>query len=466
MASARRWSDSTAYRQAGTLPGRWIVRTRPGVRRIFWRPRALWAGFLDGDLSWGDVRIVVIIATFIVFGLGGALLETFFLALQGPGWQAQFPNLAGYPEQIALWTVAISRSWRYLLIPITMFLVAMMVGAHYIQDIYELPNYRIGIRYLLASVFAKGYPHLMIVDGKKQLRVGEINTLAEIGGPGYVRISPGNAVLFEHLTHPSNVRSSGWHFISRFETIKEIVDLSDQQGYVEKLPAMTKDGIVVSVQDIHFRYRLWGTRRFGGPTGRTPVTPYPYSIKAMRNLVYNRAMRHDGLTPWNSAIQLIIEGVIQDYIRGNTIDAVTAPPSTASDPRGDMRRQYIAAATRARLRDVGAQLLWFDMGHIVIEKPEVEQQRIETWQAEWVGDAEVIRSFGEAQRQAVQELARAEANAEILMSIIHSLDKLERTDANPSETLKKIFLTRTAQVLESLSKVYESERSQLTDKND
>ena len=439
---------------------------RSALRRKFWYPGAFLAGFLEGDLVWGTVRLLGVIASFCLFAAIGTIIEARFLATQGASWLAQYPLLAGYQPNLILWPLAIYRSLRYLLIPITAFVIAMLIGAHYVQDIYELPSYKTGLKYLTASLFARGYPFLFISEGKKVIRTGEINTLAEIGGPGYVRISPGNAVLFERLTHPSNVRTEGWHFIPRFETIKEIVDLNDQQGHIEKIPAMSKDGILVSVQDVFFRYRLWGGRRLGGPTGRSTVHPYPYSIRAVRNYAYNRAMRHDGLTSWNSAIQLIIEGIIQDYIRGNTIDAVTAPPSTAGDPRGDMRKQYIAATTRARIKDVGAQLLWFDMGHIMIENPEVERQRIDTWQADWVGDAEVIRSYGESQRQALQELARAEAQAEILMAIIHSMDKLDLFKADQQANLKKIFLVRTAQVIESMSKVYESERSQLKDKND
>ena len=212
---------------------------RMNLRQRFWRPRAFLAGFLEGDLTWGDTRLAVILVTFVIFAIVGAFIETRFLAGQGEGWQAQYPTLAGYPEQIALWAVAISRSWRYLLVPLTAFSIALLVGAHYVQDIYELPTYQTGLKYLIASIFAKNYPRLYISDGKKQLRTGEINTLAEIGGPGYVRISPGTAVLFEHLTHPSNVRAGGWHFISRFESVKEIIDLGDLQGHVEKMPALT-----------------------------------------------------------------------------------------------------------------------------------------------------------------------------------------------------------------------------------
>jgi hypothetical protein len=277
-------------------------------------------------------------------------------------------------------------------------------------------------------------------------------------------IRPGNAVLFEQLTHPSNVLAAGWHFISRFESIKEIVDLNDQHGYIEKATAMTKDGILVNVHDVHYRYRLWGSRKEGGGTGRSPENPYPFSVQSIYSQVYNRAVRGDGLTTWNSAVQLVVEGAILDFIRGNQVDMVTAPDSSSEDPRQKIRQKLLSAETRARLKDIGAELIWFDTGHFSLEKP-IEDQRIETWGAEWVGDAKVIQAYGSSQRQVFQELGRAEAQAELLMSIIHSLESLNLEEDQKNQAVTNMFLIRTAQVLESMSKVYDSESRPVSDNN-
>ena len=61
-----------------------------------------------------------------------------------------------------------------------------------------------------------------------------------IGGPGYVNIRPGNVVLFESLRSPSNVRANTVNFISRFVTIKEIVSLEDQHGFIEHVSRKDK----------------------------------------------------------------------------------------------------------------------------------------------------------------------------------------------------------------------------------
>jgi hypothetical protein len=97
-----------------------------------------------------------------------------------------------------------------------------------------------------------------------------------------------------------------------------------------------------------------------------------------------------------------------------------------------------------------------DIGHFDIDDLEevagqdpVDETRTRRWAANWIGDAKTKRSYGEAQRLAYQELARAEAQAEMIMSIT---DVLQDVSLGPdqAETLRQIFLARTAQILEAL----------------
>jgi hypothetical protein len=434
------------------------------LRRRFWRSSFLVQGFLEGDLFWGKFRLAVVAIVILLFVLGGMITETIVMSYVEHLTLYEFPLLGtAAPRALTIILTAALHSLRYMLIPLTALVIALLVGAHYVQDVYELDSYLIGMRYLLACIFGLNYPRLQIDEGRKMVNPGEVNTLATIGGPGYVMIRPGNAVLFERLTHPSNVLASGWHFITRFESIKEIVDLNDQHGTVESKTAMTKDGILVTYSDIHFRYRLWGSHREGYTTGRTTEHPYPYSTQAIYNQVYNRNVVKDGLTTWNGAVQLVVENAIANFIRKNQVDAVTAPASTADDPRQRIRQELLSADTRNRLKDIGAELIWFDMGHFKVEDL-VEEQRIQTWGAEWVGDARVIRAYGESQRKAFQELGRAEAQAEMLISITNSLPTIPEDQQR--ETISSLFLIRTAQILETMSKIYGKGGNLLSDGKD
>jgi hypothetical protein len=68
----------------------------------------------------------------------------------------------------------------------------------------------------------------------------------------------------------------------------------------------------------------------------------------------------------------------------------------------------------------------------------------------------VIRAHGEARRMAYQEIGRAEGQAEMLLSIIQSLEEVgfeagEGTEEELLDDLRKIVWTRVAQVLDAIS---------------
>ena len=338
---------------------------------------------------------------------------------------------------------------RYLLAPVGAVIFALLIAALYVQDIYELRHYRNALRYVIASMFGLFYPSLEIRNGELQVDADQENLLDKIGGPGWVIIRPGNVVLFERLTHPTAVLAEGRHFIPRFEMIKQIVNLKDQHGYIERISAVTKDGVVINIHDIHYNYRLWAGRRLGGEAGRTPKNPYPFSVRAVRNLAYNRAVTGDGVTPWARNVRSLFEGEIQNYIRRRQLDQVTSPKVAESDPRGEIHRLYETAEFRRRFQDIGAELVWYGIGHMEVDDTFVNEQRVQTWQAGWRGDAEVITAYSEALKEVYREQGRAEAQAEILLAIIQAL-----RDANiqpGQENVQGLFLMRIAQLLEAMN---------------
>ncbi|MCJ7623331.1 MAG: hypothetical protein MUO76_07490, partial [Anaerolineaceae bacterium] len=86
--------------------------------------------------------------------------------------------------------------WRYarfIIIPISAFVVILIAAAYFVNDVYALPQLRHGLQYVISSMFGIMYPRLLIDKGKKQLEEGQFNQLDVIGGPGYVIVQPGNA---------------------------------------------------------------------------------------------------------------------------------------------------------------------------------------------------------------------------------------------------------------------------------
>jgi hypothetical protein len=242
------------------------------VRKI----RYLFEALIAGDRPWGCIRLVFTLLALVVglllFFVGFTpILDTILKIIKAISdfIQGLFPSAPAvpvgpyppppqghvYPAPPSTMIQFLLDVWhtlwrvrRYFIAFLGAITIAFFVGGRYVQDIYELASYKKGLRYVLTSVFGLlRYPRLEIDEGKMQLRADEVNTLREIGGPGFVIIRPGNIVLFERLRSPAAVRSAGKHFISRFESIKDVVPLEEQDGMWPESTASTKDGIEVRV---------------------------------------------------------------------------------------------------------------------------------------------------------------------------------------------------------------------------
>jgi hypothetical protein len=350
--------------------------------------------------------------------------------------------------------------FRYALAPFIAALIVLLYGGRYIQDVYELTRYENALRYFLSSIFGlPQYERLRIENGAKQLAAGAENTLDKIGGPGYVIIAPGNVVLFERLTGPAAVRAAGTHFVSRFERIAAIVNLDEQIGQSSH-KATTREGIPVEARNASYRFRLLPGKRFSGPAGRAMINPYPFSTKAVVDMAYNRNVRGDGLMSWGDAVKNAIDTAITAYISGTTLDKLISP-SLISGDLGDVTREIVqkslySSGTRTSFRNLGAELLFCDIGHFAINDTKIEEtvksQRTNTWKARWIGVANKTRSDADAQRHAFQDLARAEVQAEMLVSIAHALEDAGlNKDGSTLDNLDNIILMRTAQIIEAIS---------------
>jgi hypothetical protein len=317
-----------------------------------------------------------------------------------------------------------------------------------VQDIYDLKKFSDGVSYLLTSMFGFEYPLLVVSEGKKQVKEGESNLLEVIGGPGYVQIDPGTVVLFERLQGPSSVKAGGVHFISRFESIKEIVSLEDQTGEFKEIKAATRDGIEVAVREVRYRYRLITGRRDGAVAGRPVDNPYPFSVGAVYNMAYNRSVSSYGLTPWKKAVEMVIEGAIGDYISAHSFDQLTAPNYIENEPREEIKRSLRSRKVRNDLKNIGVELVWIDIGYF--DNSQGEKQRLDALEARWTGNSRVERATAEARRLYYQEIGRAQAQADMLVNIIESLEDLD-VSADSAENLRNIFLLRTTRVLETLA---------------
>lgn len=336
---------------------------------------------------------------------------------------------------------------RYLVLPPLMLVLALLAAGSFVRRIYGLASLSLGMKYVLASVFGIGYPALVVDCGRMQLSATRENLLHKVGGPGWLYVRPGNVALVEGWEGQTRVCGVGAHFIEIGQRIKEVHCLEEQEGEIDPLNGVTREGIEIKLRNVRFRYRLYD---WPDDPAAASADPFPFSAEAVRNLVYNRNFTPDGPVSWARTISQAIDTKIADYIGEHTLDELMAPGSTQmADPREEIRSRLDSPGAHAELRKRGARLVWYDIGHFEPPIPDVDQQRVQTWQSRWMGDTQVTRAYGEAQRQAYEELARAEGQAELVMSIMSALDNLD-LEKDTRKNLQRLLLRRTAQVIDDV----------------
>lgn len=358
-------------------------------------------------------------------------------------------NLA--PDFVLSFWALLTNSKRYYFIVTAGVVFSLVIAARYLRDIYNLNSLGRGIRYLSTLLFAFPYPTLEVEDGKPKLVDGKKESmLQKLGGPGFLVVQPGSVVILEKHNGEPKVCAAGVNFVEPFMKIREYVSLDDQHGYIEGVVATTKDGIQIRVKDVHYRYRLRTGRVYSDKARQDQNNPYPFSYQAVLNMYYGRSVSHTGLTPWHNMVNFSVDGAITDYIRMNRFEDVSAPRADALDPRAEIEKRFNSSRTIESLRRIGAELIWVDMGQFEIVDDRIEAQLAEAWGAKWSGLTDVNRAYAEAKRQSNLMTGRAEAQAEMLISILGVFDEIEDW-AEQDQAVRTIILTSTAQILDGLA---------------
>jgi len=312
-----------------------------------------------------------IVRFLIVWGSAGflwiALLFTYGLPVSpAPGW-LPFPLDAFWQTASAFLTARVLVTF----IPIVAALwLGLRIGAHYLADLFELPDTSLASRYLWTALFGLdvlSYSRLDVATGYiEQLDPG--NPLMAIGGPGYLRIYLGHAAVVESLEGKPNVYGPArLRFLSGFERIRDVVDLRDQVGRVDLVRAITRDGIEVQARDAQIVFRVYR----GEGKERSLEEPYPFDDASIRHLVYARPVEEAGRRRWADALPDRVRSEIRSFVEGSTIEeflalrpkpASGAPTGSFEIPREALTARFHTPEAARRLRADGLELDWVGVG--------------------------------------------------------------------------------------------------------
>ncbi len=413
--------------------------------------RSFSLGSLDAQNLFAALRILLLFGILYFFA---AYFSTSFNNVDPRAVAAQLadiPVIGWLPEPLRIFIGAALNPYglRYMIAPLAALIFILIAGAFYVRDVYALPDLKSAFRYVIASMFAVGYPRVTIDRGAVQASEDEVSLIEKVGGPGFASIEPGSAAIFRHLREPGPSLNSTTHFMAPFETIAQTIDLDEQQEKKDEIKAVTRDGIRVVLRDVHIRYRIKQQVKNGSPVRRTLEEPYPVDQDALQNVLYSLTVPAEGIPKWRDSVEMAVTGQITEYIASHTIDHLTAPRDGFVNPRTELL-SILTEKVRKPLNDLGAELLWVDIGHLDISHDLVDEQRTSLWAADWVGDTTESKAYTEAIRQAYQDLGHAQAQAEIILSISEALSSANLPN-NTNENLRRLLLVRTAQVLDSIS---------------
>jgi regulator of protease activity HflC (stomatin/prohibitin superfamily) len=418
-----------------------------------WRLGFFLQGLLACSPQWSLVRrilTVVLLWLFmwvsnILFGMGNALNYAADL-------QSTFGLLALLPQQLIAFVIVLLlpvAGIKFLLVPLTACFLACWAGARYCQTLFQMSTVKQAFNYLAAVIWGFRYPYMVVDDAQMKNENNQGYWLSKIGGPGYLEVRPGNAVLLERLDAPTRILSMGRHYISRFERIIDIVDLKDHTLIVPEESTITKDRIILKIRDASFRYRIASSARDEIGRGLSS-NPYPFSVESIRKLHYNRTVSQNGITTWDKLVQFTAMSGITEYINEHLFDELIQSTGSGDDPRQEIINNIQSVGMRNRLKNFGTRLVWFDIGNYALSEEYESTSLINSWQANWMGKVAIDKASGEASRLLNQEAGRAEAQAEKLKGIVNFFKTINFSQ-DSEENIRNVVLAKTAQVFESMN---------------
>ena len=360
-------------------------------------------------------------------------------------------------------------------------LTAMSLGASFLQNVYQLKTPP--IRHIQAMLFGGSAGHAL-ARGSKITYSGADPAAELIGGPLWVTVADRTAILTERGAKFERILGAGVHRLKSHERVRAVVDLQIQQRkFPGRARALTKDGIPleleievafrVSEQDISgeapppppppiglkARLRLLFGLRVS-PTLLEAAKKHRFSREAVRRLVYETAISSlDSPPDWTQTFVVVRAGDITEQISDMRLDDLSSPEDPDIHPLNVIVEKGLTNARQAAAAQ-GIDVLNMEIG--IVEpsaaiKSNIDEQRIGNWMIEWKRRAKILDAEAKAiETQAIEE-ARAEAQANMIESLIAGFGAATAGDPRLSND---VIALRFIDALETLMQAKSEQREQ------
>jgi regulator of protease activity HflC (stomatin/prohibitin superfamily) len=334
--------------------------------------------------------------------------------------------------------------WWFVVPAIVGIVIALMRAGQFVAQMYSLKAARHGIAFVANTTFG-----LPVGSGSMGVHHSQIEgdpsddheILMRIGGPGVLLVKENTAVLTERGARYSRVLGPEGHTLKPFERIRMIYDLRPQTMTGNEI-GVTKDGIPVRAPVItlfrfmrrmpneppsapsHARF-LSVLSHFIRNTPPGSVTEPPVSPEALRQALYEVHVNPPNKIKWTNTAHGAAAGAVREEIGNRRLDELFLPDDPERNPRREIADQ-LQQAGRGALAGRGIELV--DSGFANLQVPrDVTLQRRDTWQVTWDKESNITLSTGEAEGYLQTQLARAEAQAELIQAVTQAIRTMNQT---------------------------------------
>ena len=215
--------------------------------------------------------------------------------------------------------------FRFALVFIPPYFIAIRLASRYLSDIFELKDYSIARKFIYQAAFASKYEAITIKDGYVADK-DKNSPIIKIGGPGKINVDLHSVVLFEktdgrpHVIGPTSDVKDDANVLDAFERYRESIDLRDINVGPKDFLARSQDGIKIEAKDV--RISLSVNRGSSKDNKKlTSYKSYPFWEEAITGLIYNHTCKVSCNTdarsvcpPWSNSMAGVFMGRLKKFV--------------------------------------------------------------------------------------------------------------------------------------------------------
>lgn len=299
-------------------------------------------------------------------------------------------------------------------------LLAYEIAANLVYHLYDLPDRATARGFLRRLRDPRRAGAATVAVSPLDLESKRLGSARlRVGGPGRVTIPTGHAAVTEMNGRFYRVIGSGSHALDRFEYLHSLYDLRSQDRTDPEVELYSKEGL-------EFVTAVSVTFRIGAPELTASVQqPFPYDADTVRKLAYIQTNLPGGhISNWENTALGVVKAALAASVSSFSLNELLQDEQTEMGAHLTIRRN-VEREARIRLREQGIELIRVRIGGFRFPE-DVTDLHIQYWRTYWDNQARLTLADGEAVALEDMDLARDEAEIELVKAVADGMEQARR----------------------------------------